>query len=209
MSNKIAVFDLCGTLFKSNTTFDFIVFFHLKRNNSVKYLFSVLMRGWLGKGLHKFFKVDVKSRLVSTLRNEKKADIEEIACDFYDEFLNYKWCKQAHELFVYYKNCSDVFIASSSINPVVECVAKKHNVACISSLISYEKNICLGVVRSDLTGKKHLNFTQLEFVATDNLTDLKLLSLAKKATVFSKKRHLKKWAKIIKGIEVEVEIVIV
>ena len=66
------VFDVCGTLYNSNTTFDFILEYHRYRNNKVRSLYLMILLSFPCKVLNKLKLFSIRKRMIATLKGEEK-----------------------------------------------------------------------------------------------------------------------------------------
>lgn len=210
MRKKIALFDLCGTLYKSNTTFDFIVFYHKRNKKVFKWLQCVLLTSYPGKVLQRVLQLDSRKILISTLSGTEKTLLDECAGAFVEEFLGKIKRQKAFEKLNSLRSSHDIIIVSASIDPVVNAVANCLNVRCVSSVLKYGRNgKCKGVLEKDVTGKKHEILRDVDFVATDNISDAILVKNSGSHLIFSKKTNYRKWKSKLNIEEGELNIVFI
>jgi len=211
MQNKIKIFDICGTLYHSNTTVDFCVW--MEPNAAKKILLKVstsLIGRAFNKLTGKLFRYDfIRDLHIRTLKNKDLEFIENKANSFVELVLEEKKIKQIHKIMKEH-NTDDIILASASIEPVVKAIAKKLNIKNYhASSLLHNGVVYNGKLGNDLSGKKHHLFSNqdIDLVVTDNLDDYKLCLLSNKFVIVSKTKHLKIWksrdlSKMIQLVEV-------
>ena len=75
MHKGIVVFDLCGTLYRSNTTYDFIEYFHKKKRHFIKWFLVFILMSLVGK----IFVILTKFRAKKFHSNELISVLKELA----------------------------------------------------------------------------------------------------------------------------------
>lgn len=212
---KIAVFDVCGTLYDSNTTFDFLDDYF---NNDKKYrLFRKLSKSLAGKlfnyPFYRVFKYDI-IRIIATgfLKGSNKEDLRLAAKIFVSQKLKSKIKKDIHELLIEYKEKGFIIILmSGSYSLIVEHVSDYFDA---DNLFASE----LEVIDDKYTGKyksdqlfnkkevllnKYPDITEL-IVVSDNRTDYELMKEADKGyAVCNKPKQVLFWtSKNLSHIEI-------
>lgn len=178
---KVIVFDVCWTLFRSNTTNDFILFY-LKRKNFCRYLvFRFLTFRPVGIILNLVGIKDFRERIIRQLEGSDLDELVEIADLFYLQFLVKKKNDVVFEEFLRTKNDGEtIFLASASLDIVVSTIAKFNNVNYVSSKLKYNKNVCEGVLIIDATGCKHELLKEktgrsfYDAIYSDNIEDIQM-----------------------------------
>ena len=188
---EIIVFDVCDTLYYSNTTFDFLGF--LFSNNwfkktlfwfyTTKYSPVFVFLVVLSKLLKEDF---VKKKSLKLLKGYPKSALESQAVVFVEDVLETKKVRETQRLLQEaIKSSKEVVLLSASIDVVVQAIARRLHVKSESSLLAYENGVCLGYLKSDLSGKKRdylaLDLIDELTVYSDNYTDLSLLKAATNA----------------------------
>ncbi|RDU52478.1 hypothetical protein CQA49_07875 [Helicobacter sp. MIT 00-7814] len=201
------VFDICGTLYDSNTTLDFCQW---RAKGAQKYYLSFL-RSKFTRALNKFSKkclkkeiIPVREIFIKTLKGESKDSLYSQGVKFVSIFLVRKKRKEVIELLQKFST-SDVVLVSATIDCVAYAIAQKLRIdKFYSSSLKYDKNgLCVGVLENDLLGKKHNLFQEIDFIATDNLSDIELCKKAKEALIISYPRHKKFWlSQNLKNIQI-------
>ncbi len=208
MQNKI--FDICDTLYNSNTTMDFCEY----RISGVLRILLKFSKSFLGKVINKFllkfFHYDwIRILHIKTLKNIEISLIEKDAEDFVKSYLNNKKITEVHK---YLKDFDkeEIILVSATIEPIAKAIAKSlWNLNYISTTLNINKNICQGTIKKDLLGNKadYFKNKKINFIITDNKSDLDLCMLAKEVVIVSKKKNLNFWkkqnVKITRIIEVD------
>jgi HAD superfamily phosphoserine phosphatase-like hydrolase len=156
---KIAAFDVCGTIYSSNTTFDFLKYYF---KNNEKYLtFSKFINTipviLLNKALIFFFKKDlVRTIATSYLKNVNFDNIEIAAKDFVTKDLKDKVILPVIELINRYKDKGyEIVLISGSYDFIVKYAAEEIGADVYFASILYKKNGRIsGKYKEDLLYKK-------------------------------------------------------
>lgn len=205
--NEVWVFDVCGTLFSSNTTFDFLEFFFKRHDEELlRELAAIKNKNliyWWRAILFRFFHIDLfKKKAVYLLRNFEKSMVELEAEKFLIEILDYKKIEKTNRML---KNAiqsnSTVLLASNSIEPVVKAIARQKGVNYFATSLGEDNGVYTGLINRDLTGRKHQaigNDSRISYhVVTDNKSDYRLVKIAnKRFVVIAKASDRKFWNKL-------------
>lgn len=219
MISPLYVFDICGTIFKSNTTFDFLTFWLSPRS---KYYssFDKIRKTFIWKVINKitrtYFHVDI-TRVIALrfLKGYSRLQLLEGADMFYESYLikhiNDYVVGKLKELIV--NPSCNVLIASATIDVVAEVIARKMQILdWYSSELCYVDGICQGKLSKDLLGKKN-DFIQeiqnqtIDSVYTDDFTDIPLLKEARQKNIVVYPKTDKKWKKIVKKMKWDVNFI--
>ena len=203
MLTKLAVFDVCDTLYKSNTTFDFIRFVLETEQKSFK---ALLFRLFTFKYspffilfylIQKLNKQDVcKQQCLALLKGYSNEALRELARQFKETVLEKVKIEATHQLLADCKeDGTEVILLSASIDPVIDVIAASLGVKALSSTLAYTNTgIFNGRLDFEMTGKKQTKIEGFGYhettelmVVSDNFTDKKLMSLArhKYAVIYS------------------------
>ena len=197
-AGRIAVFDVCDTLYRANTTRGFLRFFHEARRGSsfartewawtsrsspLFYVGAVAYR-WLGRDI-------ARRMLLLTLRGARREELRAVARDYAATVLPAKRVEALHEKLREHREAGDrVVLISNSLDVVVEQIAENLGVEWSASRLAYAGDVCTGTLALDLTGRKAGELRRLDpersstlFVYTDNRSDLDLLNEADFPTV--------------------------
>lgn len=196
---RTAVFDVCWTLYRSNTTVDFVLFY-LKRESFYRYVFFRLLTIRVVSVLLRIAGIkDMRERIILQLKGESKSSLDKVSKDFYNEFL----IKKINEpIFVFFEKCKNdglsVFLASASLDIVVGQIAKQNNIDFISSKLGFSNDICTGKLEVDTTGNKYfyleksIGSNTLDVMYSDNLEDREMKAYFKSFYFVHNSRFLKK-----------------
>lgn len=207
-NTSIVVFDLCGTLFHSNTTFDYIKQYHKNRKNWLRYFKCLVYTSYFGKILNRIFRFSIRKRCIQTLADESRSDLENFSEVFYDTFLlNRKNHTAFDQYFIELSDSNKILICSASLSEVVKVVARRLDVSYVSSELRFDKNgKCFGELSKDLKGNKSEIFSSysIRFFATDNLDDVQACRLSEKCVIFSQKKNIEYWRRSLHGKDYEI-----
>jgi HAD superfamily phosphoserine phosphatase-like hydrolase len=187
MKKSVIIFDICGTLFDSNTTFDFLDFLllHNSKYNLLKKIKKNILFKVINKLILKLTKFDLLKVLsVKFLKNYTKEELEKKAEEFYMEYLKQREKREIVEILTnHVKRGDEVVFLSATLDFLANTIAREYNVPDIySSRLQYKNKICGGKVELDLLKKKEITFKNeiikegYEYTFyTDNTQDYKLL----------------------------------
>jgi len=208
LNPKSYVFDVCGTLYASNTTYDFLLFY-FKKSRLWKYITCRLALSFPSKALLVVVgklggKIGLRSYLVGLLADEPVGRVKGSAIRFVNEFLTSKKIHYTHNLLQEsIKNGDRIILASGSLFPVVQAIADVLNVdEFIASTLEQDKNgKYTGLYLLDVKARK-MDFLDLKnsdmVVVTDNRDDLSLIRNAGEVLIVSKRKNIAGWKKVLK-----------
>lgn len=200
--DKLVVFDICDTLYRSNTTFDFIRFVLNKQQQAWK---ALLLKLYTTKYsplfvlfyvLQKMLKQDVcKAQSLKLLKGLSKASLDQLAEQFRTDYLSQRAIADTHQMLQQFKASeTTIVLLSASIDPVVRAIAQAFDVAFFCSELAYQDEVFTGQLAFEMTGKKQDKLAAFGAddktvltVVTDNFTDKPLMRLAqhRHAVVYS------------------------
>ena len=195
---NIAIFDVCHTLFKANTTAGFISHLQLQRGNLKQRLTVQLIRNRLSPIRYatllfsKLTKHDApRDILISTLAGYSETDLRAAAQSYADELFANRKIPQTHALLAEAQRAGAyVLLVSNSLDVVIQAIAKCFNCESVSSELAFADGVCTGRLSHSLTGKKHIAIKELLdtpganiTVCTDNRSDAELLRQATRRIV--------------------------
>jgi HAD superfamily hydrolase (TIGR01490 family) len=203
---KIAAFDVCGTIYSSNTTFDFLKyyfkdnsrysFFRFFINTPPAIILNRVLAFMFGKDL-------VRNFATLFLKNESMERIETAGKYFVTMNLKDRFIQPTIELLRKYKNKGySIILISGSYDFIVKYVAEEVGAdAYFASVLSKKNGLIKGRYEEDLLNKKkecilsqYNNIDDLVFV-TDNKSDLDLINLASISYVVTPQRKVPFWIK--------------
>lgn len=188
------IFDLCGTLYNSNTTLDFLKYINPKKhkaitNKPIRLINKILI----------IFGYDlIRNICISSFKGLPRETLINHAESFFNQELKNKKIEWSHnQLKKLLQEGRDIYIVSATIDPIALVVAKNIGVKYISTELEYNtQKKCTGKIKIDLLGKKHLYINeQPEIIYTDNTDDLKIIKRSKKIFIISKKNKINFWRK--------------
>lgn len=205
---KTVLVDICGTIFYSNTTFDFLDSFIKKKSYKI---FRLLSKTYFGRAINKIFilcfKIDIiRTIAVHYLKGINKSFLLEKAYEFYDHFLIKKQNKTIiNKIHNFQENKFRVILASATLDFIAEVIADKLNIAVyFGTELDYNTaNVCTGKIKKDRLGYKlrALNNIQIEIpyycTITDNITDIDILQNSDNAIIIKYLHTKNKWNKLI------------
>jgi HAD superfamily phosphoserine phosphatase-like hydrolase len=203
------LFDICGTLYYSNTTYDFLIWFHSKYDFK-KYLLVKLSLSLPLKVVWVVFNkigldINLRKRLIYTLKGVDYKLLDSEARMFVDDILSKKKNKPIHQMLNEARGKKmSVILISASISPVVRAISNSLNLDdyIATALEVDQENKLTGKISEDIQGRKlealkkrGLDFKNEISIATDNVEDLSLIQSCKIAVVVSKKIRIPFWRK--------------
>ena len=202
---KVAVFDVCGTLYDSNTTFDFLDdYFKTDKKYQLFRRFSKSLSGkLLNYPFYRFFKYDIV-RVIATgfLKGISEQELQLAMKAFVYEQLDSKIKKNIQSLLAEYKKEGfHIFLMSGSYSLIVEHVCSYFDAdGFVASELEVVNSKCTGKYKTDqLFNKKAILFetypdiTEL-IVVSDNRTDYELMKAADKGfAVCNKPKQIRFW----------------
>lgn len=215
----VALFDVCGTLYDSNTTYDFMHFF-LRRNDRGRYYRYRFMKSILLKPLWKLLilingnnKFNRKIFL-AMLKGYQVEKVKQEAAYFVENYLSQKQNKQLHEaLNQHLSGHHQVALLSASIEPVIEAIANHLNVKMyFATRLGVSNERYNGIIEYDMEGNKNKAFENhfsdfkeaFVYFYSDNKEDINLLELVQKPVVVCKETtRIHYWQPKIKNPLVE------
>lgn len=206
-ANRTSIFDVCGTLYYSNTTADFLQYYFEKESPQKLFLFNkisnkrsliFLYRAFVFKVFHRDL---FKRARVFLLKGENQEKVGELANQFFEDFLAKIKIEEVHKLLEIELKESKVILVSNSIEPVVKAISAKMGIDFHATRLEVENGSYTGGIEEDLMGIKHKVIHELIgeklTVVTDNKSDFKLVELAKeKYVVLHKKPDIQFWNRL-------------
>lgn len=208
-TRKIILLDICGTIYRSNTTFDFLDYFFA--NNIWYKLFRFLFQSRPVKLVNKIIaalcKCDfIRYFSVKFLKGYDEQDILQKAAYFCKEILENK--KQNKIIEIINQNINQqnhIIIVSATLDCVAVQVAKTFGINdYYASELEYRDNICTGKIKNDLLDCKLVKIQEkgimppFELTISDNFTDIELMKHSKYSCIISRTKRKRKWEKILK-----------
>lgn len=212
MGKSIVLVDICGTLYDSNTTFDFLDF--SIKNKKYAY-FRKLSKSFFWKLFNKIsfrlLHIDITRtiavRFLKGISTEKLALKMEI---FYNERL---FLLKQNEVFdivnKYISEGKRVVLVSATLDFISRKISDEMNIKeFYSTTLNYHDGICQGSIKNDLLSNK-LKFLKLQGISndlnvsiTDNFSDMDLLKASERSIIISKKNNKSRWENTLKNANV-------
>lgn len=200
------VIDICGTLYHSNTTFDFL-YWKFKGNNRYEFFFSLYHSlPWrvLSKILWEMFHYDLTRVLaVRFLKGISKDQLMLDAEIFYRNFLQKHKNQEVFDTLNELRKSADnkLTLASATLDFIAEIVAKHEEISLgVSTLLKYTNGICSGKIQNDMLGRKLdelNNCLPLWMCITDDISDIPLIQNSINHIVVVYPKNKSKWDKVI------------
>lgn len=206
---NLYLFDICGTIYHSNTTFDFLEFY-LKENKVFRFyrviyksffwkVVNRALRSWLHYDLTRILALRfLKGASYSELRKQAKLFTQ----IYLSQVRNVEICNTIEHLISIDK--SKVILLSATIDVVAEAVAG--SLCCeryFSTALEYKGGICTGKMVKDLLGNKCMLLKeegilhQIKSFSTDDLTDADVLEYSEIKNVVCYPKTHKRWIRLI------------
>ena len=197
---KINIIDVCWTLYKSNTTFDFISFVMEKKQRKKYRILNIYIIKSLLVLIGKLLKYDIYRYLyISLLKGFSKIQLEQLANDFYNQVLTNIKIDFSFSLVSTLPKDEEKILCSASLDIIIKEVAVQLGINQYdSSILEFDQNdICTGKLSKDILYKKHILFEnkKINYVITDNKSDYDLLKKAERPIILSTKNNMAYWKK--------------
>lgn len=194
--------DICGTLYQSNTTFDFLDFYlrmpsyRRFRRISKTVCWRVLNRLCLWA-----FGYDLTRRVaLSFLKGKTREELGAAAACFFDEFLCHKENREVIDRVASLQKEDTVLLVSATLDFIAATIAARLGIEQFyASQPAYREGVCCGYLRTDLLCGKAAVMRGIgirppyQWVITDNLSDLDLVREARSAWVIVYPRTRRRW----------------
>lgn len=210
MNNQpaIVLLDICGTLYDSNTTFDFLDFHFKSRDYR---LFRRLTRFLIWRAFNKilFHTIGLDLTRMMAVRFLKGFTIKQLedAVDaFYTDWLALRLFEAVHSLVDGYKQeGKKIVIVSATLDVIARKVAKSLGISeWYSTSLGVKNGRCTGKIQIDLLSRKlsfltrQQVFPPYDATITDNFSDLDLIYQSNLAVIVTDQAHQAKWQQLLK-----------
>lgn len=207
---KVCIFDICGTLYKANTTFAFLEYTF--KNKAAYRWYRKLYHTYCWKIFNRLlrdaFHIDLTRILaLKFLKGFNRNELIKLVNIYYDDYLSNKKNEVLINELTKYLNDKRyrVILMSATIDVVGQVIGERLRCSELyTTKLEYERDICTGNISQDLLGNKMSVVKQLginkdiTLFATDDFTDIPLLSIAKNKVIIEYKKYKRKWEKEIK-----------
>jgi HAD superfamily phosphoserine phosphatase-like hydrolase len=191
-AQRIAVFDVCGTITRANNTFAFIGFV-LKKDNAFRYCILMLTRFLCP--LFNALRIDrvagrdlLRDWQIRLLKGYSVDRIKELSGRYVERLFAERLLNE--EVMEAMKQEAEqgrtLLLVSSSIDPPITALAGRLNIErCFASELAVENGRCTGRLRTDLTGNKQCIFEKMRgdvdlqdsSVYSDNVKDASFMQM--------------------------------
>lgn len=191
-ARRIAVFDVCGTLYDANTSRAFVDWLKLGDGAPEGGLARSRIASWPNALVYRLTGVDLfRRRYTRGLKGWRQDTIDSRANEFVKTFLSHKVRPEVRALLEGFRNEGiEIVLMSASYDVLIRHVAEYFGASAYhASSLEVANGVLTGRFESDLLGVKHHlletafdNVVELT-VVTDNKSDLALLRKADKAYI--------------------------
>jgi len=204
--DRIAIIDICGTIFRSNTTFDFVDYVHRDdfRYKIVRKFTQLLPIKIILALIYRCLKVDViRKWMIGCLKGLSISELYSLCEGFYDDYLlhriNLNVISRIKSL------QANVILVSATLEPIAETIYKRLNADDFyASELDFVDEITTGKLSKDLLGVKLEKIvsegysTPFLCTVSNDFTDLPLFLNSSQGIIITKSKNQGKWQKIIK-----------
>ncbi|HEM8345814.1 TPA: haloacid dehalogenase-like hydrolase [Providencia stuartii] len=173
---KTIYFDVCGTLYSTNTTFHFLKFLHSKQKNYLRLTLCLILMSPIGKILNKLKILSIRKIMIKSLKGLDKISTHKIAEIYVNDILPKYEINNIIRLFnkFIFDKDNKVILISASIDPVIKAIADKYHITYHSSILEVNNDKFSGRLSLDLKGNKKPFFDKKSnsIFYSDNLDDL-------------------------------------
>ena len=206
MKDQLFISDICGTLYTSNTTYDFYRYYFAKYNKIKYFYFSLLLSlpakvfyvllSKLGVSLKK-----LRVHLIGLIGNEAVEKVNFAAEEFLEKYLKERVIPATEQQIMH---ADRLIFSSASIAPVVNVIAKKYKaLAFVATTLEIIDGSYTGKILEDNQGKKAKHLLASDWSSqiknatfiTDNKEDEDLLRMVNNPVVVCASKDLAYWKK--------------
>lgn len=204
---RTVLFDIDGTLFDANSTFDFLD--GLQHGRWYQY-YRRVGRTLLGRVVNKLsiliFRKDIIRMIgIRCLKNYSHSDLQQMGEIFYENFLKFRSIPEIIKLLNKEKTAgSRVILASATLDFLAEIIKCRVGAsACFGTELMYNDGICTGKIQKDRLGHKMDALKEMgvqmpvDLMVTDNVTDVELLRNSLRQVIVVYPRENTRWKKMI------------
>lgn len=207
-ADNVFLVDICGTIFHSNTTMDFMRFYFGKTSwfHMVDSLLQYRIVGFLNARVFSIFHIDIiRSYCITHLRGYSSIELEQMAKKFYEVFLFKRLNPSVIRIMERRREKGEkLVLVSATLDFIAKEVAKQLDISTyFSSQLSFNNGICKGQLSVDLLDGKLEILRQNNLlgsfsgVITDNYTDVDIIKVSKTAYLIQYQNRKNKWSSIV------------
>lgn len=206
--SRVVLIDIDGTLFNSNSTFDFLDSLpHGKWYGFYRKVGASIFGRIVNKLAIILFSKDIIRMIgINCLKGYSQKKLLTLGEEFYDNFLLQRKNSEVFNMLdEEKKNDSKIILASATLDFLSEIIKKRVMADyAIATELKYKKGCCVGKILKDRLGRKMEALVEtgisfpVDMTITDNVTDARLLldSLSRVIVIYPREEN--KWARIIK-----------
>lgn len=218
MNKEYFLIDICGTIFNSNTTFDFLKFYFSKKNwykilimiRKIKILIiinAIFMR---------LFQIDLLRYWALThLKGYTKEQLCSMSDIFYKEYLTKRTNIEATEIIEKMKRENkELILVSATLDCIACAVSKNMNIPCVfSSKLAFKNNKCLGRLQQDLLANKLNALVDNKInppywgIITDNYSDMALIKKSQHVFLVQYSNKKNYWNHLSDKLNIETKLI--
>lgn len=215
--SRLVIFDICGTLFFSNTSFDFLdLIVQAKSYSLFRKVSKTIFARIINKVSVLLLKKDlIRSIAVLYIKGMSKAELQEKADIFYNQYLLPLKIDNSFDKIEFYRKDSNttIILASATFDFIADVVANRLEIPIyFGTELAYDnQGIFKGKILKDRLGHKYqaLNDMGLKSpfykVITDNITDMDIINCSKTVDLIIYPWTEKKWSKRKSSIKAVIE----
>ena len=218
MNKEYFLIDICGTIFNSNTTFDFLKFYFSKKHwykilimiRKIKILIiinAIFMR---------LVQIDLLRYWALThLKGYTKEQLSSMSDIFYKEYLTKRTNKEATEIIERMKRENkELILVSATLDCIAFAVSKNMNIPCVfSSKLAFKNNKCLGRLQHDLLTNKLNVLVDNKInppywgIITDNYSDMALIKKSQHVFLIQYSNKKNYWKHLSDKLNIETKLI--
>lgn len=218
MNKEYFLIDICGTIFNSNTTFDFLKFYFSKKHwykilimiRKIKILIiinAIFMR---------LFQIDLfRYWALTHLKGYTKEQLSSMSDIFYKEYLTKRTNKEATEIIERMKRENkELILVSATLDCIAFAVSKNMNIPCVfSSKLAFKNNKCLGRLQHDLLTNKLNVLVDNKInppywgIITDNYSDMALIKKSQHVFLIQYSNKKNYWKHLSDKLNIETKLI--
>ncbi|WP_455623905.1 HAD family hydrolase [Parabacteroides sp.] len=209
MYNRSVLIDICGTLYDSNTTMDFLdwTFGSFRKYQLYRRVSRTFFARAVNKLLLQTFSFDFIRKIgISFLRGKSKEEISALVDEFYNSFLLQRQQKQPMEIVETYRAKGyKLILVSATLDCIARKVAEEMRISeWYTSTLRYEKGICTGTLTADLLHKKrnalrgNACLPPYGMTISDNLSDADLMRQSERSYIVCPARNKVRWERLLR-----------
>lgn len=202
-SEQIIIIDICGTLYDSNTTFDFLDFsIHNTKYKCFRNLTKTIPWRAFNHLILNLFQTDLtRYYAVKFLKGMTINELENKMDNFYVEKLSHLKHLEVWEMVEKLKkNGEQLILVSATLDFIAKKISSEIGIQSVfPSTLKFKNLVCRGTIKNDLLGRKvqflesRNIYSPFKSVITDNFSDLEIIKVSSKNFLITKEKNITKW----------------